>query len=75
MREKVLSVLKNILPTIDFLSSDKLVDDKIIDSLSLMTIVSELSVEFDIKISMSELIPENFNSIDLITSLVESKLK
>lgn len=71
MKEKVLEVLQESLPNIEFLSSDKLVDDGILDSLSIMEIVATLSTEFDINIPFEEIVEENFNSIDGLTAMVE----
>lgn len=71
MKEKVLSVLQEACPDIDFTSTDKLVDDGILDSLSLTSIISALTMEFDIMIPYEEIIEENFNSLDAISAMVE----
>lgn len=75
MREKVLEVLNSALPQIDFESSEKLVDDKILDSLAIVTLVSELSIAFGVKFSVMDLVPENLNSLDSIVQTVEMLLK
>ena len=74
MKERVKEVLTKALPSIDFDSSNKLYDDGIIDSLTLLTIVSTLGSEFDIEIDFEDLEASNFNSIDSITALVEKYL-
>ena len=71
MREKILEVLKDALPRIDFEASDSLVDDGILDSLSIVTLISELSMEFNVIFDLNELTPENLNSIDAIAATVE----
>lgn len=71
MKEKVLAVLEQECPEIDFLSSDKLVDDGIMDSLTLTSIIAALTMEFGIVIPYEEIIEENFNSVDGLTALVE----
>ena len=71
MKQEVLNLLQEVLPEIDFTSSVKLVDDGILDSLSIVTIVSELSMEYDIDIPYEDIAPENFNSVDSIAALVE----
>ena len=71
MRERVLAVLKAACPEIDFESSNELVDDGVLDSLSLVAIISELSMEFEIIIPFEQILPERFNSIDEITKLVQ----
>lgn len=71
MRERILEILGDALPQIDFLSSDSLVDDGILDSLSIVTLVSELSLEYGIIFDLAELTPENLNSIDAIVETVQ----
>ena len=71
MREKVLEVLNSALPQIDFESSNHLVDDKILDSLAIVTLVQELSDAFGVKFSVKDLSPENLNSIDAITATIQ----
>ena len=70
MKEKILNILKSMDDSIDYLSETKLIDDKIIDSLTLTALISELESEFNIEIDMDDIIPENFNSIDAIADLV-----
>lgn len=70
MKEKVLAVLEDVLPQIDF-TGDALVDSGILDSLSLVTAIGELSMEFGINVPYEEITPDNFNSLDTIVRLVE----
>ena len=74
MKKEILDILEDILPTIDFTASDTMVDDKTLDSVSLVQIISELSVEYGVEFSFEDLSPENFNSLDGIVALVEKKL-
>ena len=71
MEEKVLEVLSSEFPQIDFTSSDTLVDDGILDSLTIVSIISTLNMEFDIEIPYEEIIEENFNSIKGLAAMVE----
>lgn len=75
MKEKVLSVLSEALPQIDFTSSDTLVDDGILDSLSITTLIAELSLEFGVTFDMDSLMPENLNSLDAIVETVKNLQK
>lgn len=72
MKERILEILKDALPQIDFTASDALVDDGILDSLSIVTLVSELSMEYGVLFDMEKLMPENLNSIDAIVETVKS---
>ena len=71
MREKVLSVLQKEFPHIDFESSDALVDNGILDSLTITGIIATLSLEFGIIIPYEEIVEDNFNSIEGLANLVE----
>lgn len=70
MKEQILNLLKDALPQIDFTASQRLVDDGILDSLSIITLVSELSMEFDVEFDLDQLEPQNLNSIDAIVETV-----
>ena len=70
-KERVLALLEQVLPQIDFTTSADLIDDGILDSLSIVTMISELSMEFGIEFDMGELVPEDLNSLDSIVSLVD----
>lgn len=70
-RERVLATLEKALPQIDFTSSDSLVDDGILDSLSIVMVISELSMEFGVKFDIEELMPENLNSVDAMVKTIQ----
>lgn len=71
MEEKVLSLLQAEYPEIDFTGSDELVDDGILDSLTLTGIIALLTIEFGITIPYEEIVEENFNSIAGMARMVE----
>lgn len=71
MREKVLSVLQEEIPHVDFLASNEMVDEGILDSLTITEIISVLSMEFDITIPFEEIVEDNFNSVDGLAAMVE----
>ena len=71
MKDTILEILADIRPDIDFDVEDALIDDGLLESFDIVTLVSELSTEFDITIKPKELVAENFNSVDAIVSLVE----
>ena len=71
MYNKVLALLQEEYPEIDFTSSDELVDEGILDSLTLTGIIAALSMEFDIEIPYDEIIEENFNSVVAMAEMVE----
>jgi len=54
--------------------SDQLIESGIIDSLGIMKLIGFIEDNLSVQIDDMELIPENFSSVDAISSLVESKL-
>lgn len=72
MRETVLDILTEIRGDIDFENETKLIDDNILASLDIVAIVGEFNDEFDVEISVEDLVPENFNSVDAMVKLIES---
>lgn len=54
----------------DFETCNTLVDDKIIDSFDIVTIISEVNEEYDVVIPAEEIIPENFNSASALYELI-----
>lgn len=71
MEEEVLRVLREECPEIDFLSSDTLVEDGILDSLAITAIIGALTLEFGIVIPYEEITEDNFNSVRAMAALVE----
>lgn len=72
--EKIIEILESIRADIDFTKEDKLIDDGILDSFDIVSIVGELCDYYDITITVDMMEPENFNSAEAIHNLVESIL-
>ena len=72
MRDTVLDILIEIRGDIDFENETKLIDDNILASLDIVAIVGEFNDEFDVEISVEDLVPENFNSVDAMVKLIEA---
>ena len=75
IKEKVIEIMKEVKPTKDLSELSDIVEGGYIDSFELMTLITALSNEFDIEIEVDDIVPENFNSIDGIVSMVERKGK
>lgn len=71
MENEILELLSNEYPEIDFTMSDALVDDGILDSLTITGIIALLSMEYGINIPYEEIIEENFNSVAGLAAMVE----
>lgn len=69
--EKLLEILKGIRPDIDFENETALIDDGILDSFDVVSIISEIDDNFGVQIRINELDPENFNSVNAIWDLIQ----
>lgn len=70
VREGVLAVLQELHEDIAYEEENALVDDKILDSFDLVTLVTELGEEFDVEITAKDFVPENFNSVERLVRMV-----
>ena len=68
---KLLKILGEIRPDVDFKNAKKLIDDRILDSFDIITIVNELNEAYDIDIEIEDLEPENFNTCAAMLELIE----
>ena len=69
--EELLEILEEMHPEVDFTDCDTLIDDKILDSFDIITLITEISSEFDVAIPAEEIVPENFNSAQALYALIE----
>ncbi|MDO4514317.1 MAG: phosphopantetheine-binding protein [Lachnospiraceae bacterium] len=69
--DELLEILSDLHPEIDFETCDTLIDDKILDSFDIVTIISEINDQFDVTISAENITPENFNSAQALYELIE----
>lgn len=68
--EKLLKILSDLHDDVDFAAEEGLVDDGILDSLDIVSLVTEIDAEFDVRIPPEEIIPENFNSAAALWALI-----
>ena len=73
MKKQIIEILSEICPGIDFETETSLIDDGLIDSLDIVAVVTELMEAFDVELGVDDLTPENFNSVEAIEELIESK--
>lgn len=73
MKEQLMQILTECCPDIDFETEVALIDDGILESLDIVMIVSEIKYVLDVEITVDDLVPENFNSVDQILALVEAR--
>lgn len=69
--EKVIELLSELHPEIDFSAEESLIDDGILDSLDIVSLVAAIDTEFGITVPAEEIVPENFNSAEALWTLIE----
>ena len=69
--KKVIDMLADIRPEFDFSESQSFIEDGYLDSFDLVSLVTELSDEFDIQITAKDFIEENFNSLAALVAMVD----
>ena len=67
---ELIEILENLHPEVDFETCTTLIDDKILDSFDIISVISEINEEFDVVIPAEEIVPENFNSAQALHELV-----
>ena len=68
--ETLMNILREIDDSIDYEKEQALIDDRLLDSFGVITLVAELEDAFDISIEASEMVPENFNSAGAIYKMI-----
>ena len=68
---ELLEILNEIDDTIYYETETGLIDDHLLDSFAIISLVSELEDAFDISIDAAEMTPENFNSAANLWKMVE----
>ncbi|MBR0147117.1 MAG: acyl carrier protein [Eubacterium sp.] len=69
--ERLIEILEELHPEVDYETCTTLIDDKILDSFDIVSLITEISDEFDVRVPASEIIPENFNSAETLWEMIE----
>ena len=69
--DKILEILESVRSDVDFVNEKKLIDDGILDSFDIISIVAEFNDAFDISIDVEDLEPDNFNTIEAMKELID----
>lgn len=73
--EKIIEILEELKPGVDFAKEEHLIDDHILESMMMVQLVAALNDEFDIEITPRDIVPENFQSVKAINDMVERLLE
>ena len=71
MKEKILEILANIRPEFDFTQEVDFIEEGMLDSFDLVSLVSDLDNTFGISIDGVDIVPENFASVEAIINLLK----
>ena len=70
--EQLLEILYEINPDIDYEAEINLIDGKKLDSLSILTLITQICETFDIEIGPKWMRNENFNSVEAMWEMIQS---
>jgi D-alanine--poly(phosphoribitol) ligase subunit 2 len=68
---ELLKILEGLHPEVDFEACNSLIDDNILDSFDIVTLISDICDEFDITVPVEEIDPNNFNSARALYGMIE----
>lgn len=71
MKEELMNILSELRPEVNFEQETALIDDGILDSFDMVSLIGEINEAFGIEISFDDIEPENFNSVDGMLELIE----
>ena len=69
--KKLVEILNSLKPDVDFTGQTRIVDDGILDSMAIARLIGLLEDEYDIEFEVTDLVPENFNSVEALNELIE----
>lgn len=68
--DRLLEILEDMHPDVDFATEEGLIDNGVLDSLDIVSLISEISETFDVTITAKDIVPENFNSVAALYELI-----
>lgn len=71
MKEKIIEILTELRPEFDFTEDVNFIEEGMLDSFDVVSLVDELEEQFGIKIDGVDILPENFSTIDSIVALLK----
>jgi len=71
MKEKIIQILSDLRPEFDFTQSENFIEEGMLDSFDVISLVTSLDETFGISINGVDILPENFSSVEKIESLLK----
>ena len=69
--EELMEILQDLHPDVDFETQERLMDDKVLDSFDIVSLIAQINEVFDISITAKDILPENFNSAAALYALIQ----
>lgn len=69
--DELMEILEELNPDVDYETEDQLIDGKVLDSFTIVSLVAQIADTFDIEISPKYLVPENFNSAAAMWAMIQ----
>ena len=69
--DALMNILNNLDDSIDWEQETALIDDRLLDSFGVISLISELEDTFSIEIEAADIIPENFNTVKAIQKMIQ----
>ena len=69
--ERLIEILEEIHEGVDYKNCNTLIDENILDSLSIISLIAEIEEEYDVQVPTVEIVPNNFNSAEAIWNLIK----
>lgn len=70
--DELLEILNEINPDIDYENETNLIDGKVLDSFSIISLIGEICDHFDIEISPKWMKNEHFNSVQRMWAMIQA---
>ena len=69
--EELLNILRGMHPDVDFENEEHLIDNAILDSMDIVSLITEIGEEFDVTLTSRDIVPANFNSAKALHELIQ----
>ena len=70
MKDKIIDILTGLRPEFDFHVETNFIDNGLLDSFDIINLVTELDNHYGISIDGTDILPENFDTVETIINLV-----
>jgi len=68
--DELIEILEDIQPEVDYRTCEDLIDGSHLDSISILSLITEIEDVFDVSVPIVEITPANFNSAKAIYALI-----